>query len=75
MLLPLIGRVYKRSSRKFVQDEYILNTSNLTMTFGDEISVMSEGKCIMSMLLSFLTFFFFYEKKNMFEITVIQPHY
>ena len=46
------------------------------MTFGDEISVMSEGKCIMSMLLSYLTFFFFfYEKENMFEITVIQPHY
>ena len=46
------------------------------MKFGDEISVMSEGKCIMSMLLSFLTFFFFFnEKKNMFEITVIQPHY
>ena len=46
------------------------------MTFGNEISVTSEGKCIMSMLLSFLTFFFFfYEKKNMFEITVIQPHY
>lgn len=34
------------------------------MKFGDEISVMSEGKCIMSMLLSFLTFFFFLRKEK-----------
>lgn len=46
------------------------------MTFGDEISVMSEGKCITIICITFsLFFFFFYEKKNMFEITVIQPHY